>query len=125
MHADPLTLSGTRFARAIPNPISAGAAPNRRLLLIDDNPAIHGDFRKVLCAAAPDDFDAEEARLPGEASSTGGEAAFEIDSEKWSLEQQARWQLAVLRSRLDLNPAGAPSRQHVRLHSSSVRMFFP
>ncbi len=26
---------------------------NRRILLVDDLPAIHGDFRKVLGAAAP------------------------------------------------------------------------
>ncbi len=42
------------------------AAPNRRILLVDDYPAIHADFRKIL--AAPDgagELDAMEASLFG------------------------------------------------------------
>lgn len=54
--------------------------PNHRLLLIDDNHAIHDDFRKVLCAAGPDDLDAEEARLLGGTTPVKARPAFEISS---------------------------------------------
>src|SRR5260221_7512311 len=27
--------------------------PNHRILIVDDNPAIHQDFRKILCPARP------------------------------------------------------------------------
>ena len=56
------------------------SAPNRRILLIDDLPAIHADFRKIL--AGPDkisDLDAMEAGLFGKAL-VEPTASFEIDS---------------------------------------------
>src|SRR5438046_10527599 len=28
-------------------------APNHRILIVDDNPAIHEDFRKILCPTRP------------------------------------------------------------------------
>jgi signal transduction histidine kinase len=54
---------------------------NRRILLVDDNPTIHDDFRRIL---VPDrssgDLDAEAARLFGlAASSTGSVPEFEVD----------------------------------------------
>ena len=56
-------------------------APNHRLLMIDDNRAIHDDFRKVLCAAAAtDDLDDLEARLLGESAPAEERPEFEIDS---------------------------------------------
>lgn len=55
---------------------------NRRVLVIDDNPAIHDDFRKILCNAdkAGEDFEAAEAALFGAAPSPPNEIGFEIDS---------------------------------------------
>ena len=55
---------------------------NNRILIIDDNPAIHDDFRKILCAsttetAALDDVMAE---VFGEKSPKGAQLEFEIDS---------------------------------------------
>ncbi len=56
---------------------------NRRILVIDDNPSIHEDFRKVLCptdtvlAAGLGD---DEAALFGETTSTSRSWSFEIDS---------------------------------------------
>ncbi len=63
------------------------SSPNafaHRILLIDDNAAIHGDFRKVLGAEADDSAQAElavlEADLFGEARSVSTRPNFEIDS---------------------------------------------
>src|SRR5450830_101306 len=56
------------------------SAPNRRILLIDDLPAIHADFRKIL--AAPDKIstlDTMEAGLFGK-EVVAPTASFEIDS---------------------------------------------
>lgn len=40
--------------------------PNRRILLIDDTPSIHEDFRKILLPrTAQSDFDAAETSLFG------------------------------------------------------------
>src|ERR1700729_647102 len=61
---------------------------NNRILVIDDNPEIHQDFRKVLCASRDPHasaLDSAEAAIFGEESElpvtaeTAGEA-FEIDS---------------------------------------------
>jgi CheY-like chemotaxis protein len=49
------------------SPASSGV---RRILVIDDNPAIHDDFRKILCPRGPahaDALDAMEAELFGSA----------------------------------------------------------
>ncbi|MDR7296242.1 signal transduction histidine kinase [Pelomonas aquatica] len=56
-------------------------ATNRRILLVDDMPAIHDDFRKILApAAAPADaLDAVEAALFGDAPKAAP-LSFEIDS---------------------------------------------
>lgn len=56
---------------------------NRRVLVIDDNPSIHEDFRKILC---PDNttqvaLDATEAAVFGDPEEdAGGQAPFEVDS---------------------------------------------
>ncbi len=57
-------------------------APNRRILLVDDNAAIHDDFRRILVPAAKnDDLDAEAAALFGEpATVTATAAEFELDT---------------------------------------------
>lgn len=58
-------------------------AANRRVLLVDDNPTIHDDFRRILLSAGPDDdLDAEAARLlgaPAAADKSEG-PDFELDS---------------------------------------------
>jgi PAS domain S-box-containing protein len=56
-------------------------ALNRRVLVIDDNRAIHDDFRKILLANSPGAaLDATEAVLFGEPPSSLQSAGFEIDS---------------------------------------------
>ncbi|PXW99388.1 PAS domain S-box-containing protein/diguanylate cyclase (GGDEF)-like protein [Sphaerotilus hippei] len=55
---------------------------HRRILLVDDMPAIHADFRKILGGPAPTaDFDAFEQALFGEpVVAPAGAAGFELDS---------------------------------------------
>jgi signal transduction histidine kinase len=58
---------------------------NRRILIVDDNPSIHDDFRRILSASAEakngDDLDAEASRLFGEAAPIpNAPKNFEIDS---------------------------------------------
>jgi len=56
---------------------------HRRILVIDDNPAIHEDFRKILCGAMPtaDALSRSEAAFFGNADRGAGDApTFEIDS---------------------------------------------
>jgi len=57
-------------------------AKKRRILIIDDNRAIHDDFRKILSAPprAVKDLAAAEAVLFGDVADDDGEAGFEIDS---------------------------------------------
>ena len=56
-------------------------ADNRRILLIDDMPSIHEDFRKLLAprALVPDGMDEDEQALFGSPSNTPAAAAFELD----------------------------------------------
>ncbi len=66
-------------------PDGRGAEPSRepRILVIDDNVAIHGDFQKVLCAGAEDaaeaEFRAAEAELLGETVDEAGRPSFAVD----------------------------------------------
>lgn len=55
---------------------------NRRLLVIDDNSAIHEDFKKILNPTSSDKarLDAFEAEFFGETKPSAGPAPFEIDS---------------------------------------------
>jgi len=55
---------------------------SRRLLIIDDAPSIHDDFRKILAPAqgSPSKLDALEATLLGESASSPERPTFEIDS---------------------------------------------
>jgi len=55
---------------------------NRRVLIIDDNQAIHDDFRKILCGHNPgaDDLTKAEAFLFGGATGGLAVASFEVDS---------------------------------------------
>jgi two-component system, NtrC family, sensor kinase len=56
--------------------------PNRRVLVVDDNAAIHADFKKILCPVTGDQasLDAAEASIFGEASTQAGPEGFEVDS---------------------------------------------
>ena len=64
--------------------MSKPSPPSNRVLLIDDNAAIHGDFRKVLSADSEDDAQETLARLEadlfGEERSAGTRPNFEVDS---------------------------------------------
>ncbi len=56
-------------------------AANRRILVVDDNRAIHEDFRKILCDTAEptSDLDTSETLLFGEGPTTPGDV-YEFDS---------------------------------------------
>jgi two-component system, sensor histidine kinase and response regulator len=54
---------------------------NHRILVIDDNRAIHDDFRKILITSClPNDLDEDEAALFGESTAKFALPEFEIDS---------------------------------------------
>ncbi len=58
------------------------APQNRRILLVDDMPAIHEDFRKILVPQAPEheELSAVEAALFGDEDPASALVAFELDS---------------------------------------------
>jgi signal transduction histidine kinase len=61
--------------------VSASTAPNRRILVVDDNRTIHQDFRKILSPpVANDSLDAMEADLFGHAEAMTQLPGFEVDS---------------------------------------------
>jgi signal transduction histidine kinase len=62
--------------------MSVSASPRRRILIIDDNPSIHQDFRKILSAAeGTTSLDSLETAIFGSPQSRGGGAySFEVDS---------------------------------------------
>lgn len=62
-------------------PLSLLVEPNRRILIVDDNRAIHEDFRKILgpAAAARDELNALDAELFGTPTESP-EEAFLLDS---------------------------------------------
>lgn len=54
---------------------------NRRILIVDDNPAIHDDFRKILCRSnSSEKLDEDEAAIFGGPDRTGTSVGFELDS---------------------------------------------
>ncbi len=66
------------------SPVATSSFAKKRVLLIDDNASIHGDFRKVLCTDAEDVTQITlvqlEADLFGEARNSSSRPDFEIDS---------------------------------------------
>jgi two-component system NtrC family sensor kinase len=61
--------------------MSGRTAANRRILVVDDNQAIHQDFRKILCAApVSTHLDAMEATLFGGPTTAAVDPGFEVDS---------------------------------------------
>lgn len=75
--------------------------PNRRLLIIDDNPAIHDDFRKIFSgtSAATSAIDAVEAELFGGETGAGAAVTFELDSAFQGQEGLAKVQAALAAGR--------------------------
>jgi signal transduction histidine kinase len=73
------------------------AQQNRRILLIDDMPSIHQDFRKILVpqAAGSDALGAAEQALFGDAVPKAAAAEFEVDSAYQGQEGLARLQAAL------------------------------
>jgi diguanylate cyclase (GGDEF)-like protein/PAS domain S-box-containing protein len=72
---------------------------NRRILLVDDLPSIHEDFRKILCApAATTDLDADEALLFGESTSTTS-VRFKMDSAFQGIEALEKVEASLLAAR--------------------------
>src|SRR5882672_1841044 len=61
---------------------SIPAEKNRRVLVIDDNRAIHDDFRKILspASATAAALDATEAALFGDSTEVAPQTQFEVDS---------------------------------------------
>jgi signal transduction histidine kinase len=54
---------------------------NRRILIVDDNPAIHEDFRKILCPSSPSQtLDEDEAVIFGRPAEDTPFIGFEVDS---------------------------------------------
>ncbi|GEM_PF-113507 len=64
------------------SPTNTTTVRNRRILVIDDNRAIHSDFRKILCnnEGGGDKLDAAEAALFGEETAAVSRNDFEITS---------------------------------------------
>jgi signal transduction histidine kinase len=80
--------------------MSAPTVANRRILVVDDNQAIHQDFRKILCAPpASTALDAMEAALFGGASAAPVDSGFEVDSAYQGEEGVSRVKEAVAAGR--------------------------
>ncbi len=63
-----------------PLPEVVSLEKNHRILIVDDNEAIHDDFRKILqCDDDEADFDSHEAQIFGEATQTHRRTRFEMD----------------------------------------------
>ncbi len=73
----------------------------RRVLIVDDNPAIHEDFRKILCGRADDPAGLMEAErlLLGEAAPAASRPAFELDTALQGQEGVARVKQALAEDR--------------------------
>ena len=70
--------------------------PNPRILITDDNPAIHEDFRKILCPKIPkSEVDDLEASLFGSRLATPETSTFEMDSAYQGQEALSKVQQAV------------------------------
>ncbi|HZI31599.1 MAG TPA: hybrid sensor histidine kinase/response regulator, partial [Candidatus Binatia bacterium] len=56
--------------------------PNHRILLVDDNPGIHADFRKILCPnnRSLAEINEMEAALFDDAPPATDETSFELES---------------------------------------------
>jgi two-component system, cell cycle sensor histidine kinase and response regulator CckA len=75
--------------------------PNHRILVIDDNPSIHADFRKILCPAKADDAKSREmeAALFDETPAAVQTMNFQLDSAYQGQEGLAMVKQALAESR--------------------------
>ena len=75
----------------------SSVAPNHRILVIDDNPAIHDDFRKILCHSqnVSPALDEAEAALFGQLAFAPHPVSFEIDSAFQGSEGLGKVELAL------------------------------
>lgn len=65
------------------NALESGKTPNHRILIIDDNPSIHDDFRKVLGSASNEklaELEDDEAALFGSGPAKPAAVQFELES---------------------------------------------
>jgi two-component system NtrC family sensor kinase len=97
---------------------------NRRILLIDDTPSIHVDFRKILMPASVQtvELDEMEAALFGSEVKSAG-VLFELDSAyggqeglgklKWALQQNRPYALAFVDMRMPEGWDGAQTIEHL------------
>jgi two-component system NtrC family sensor kinase len=78
-----------------------GSHAKHRILVIDDTPDIHDDFRKILCEdrAHGSKVEATEAILFGDAKALGGQSEFEVDSAHQGEEGLARVYHAIQEGR--------------------------
>src|SRR6185503_2181487 len=54
---------------------------NRRILIIDDNPAIHEDFQKILCPqTSSESLEEDEALIFGKCANTPRRSSFQLES---------------------------------------------
>src|SRR5687768_12091549 len=92
-------------------PVSA-EAQNDRILIIDDNPAIHEDFRKIFGAndRRQPEIDEVEAELFGAESPREGQATFRLDSAF-----QGQEGLLLIRKALQVNSPYAMAFVDVRM----------
>ncbi|HEX8822831.1 MAG TPA: ATP-binding protein [Archangium sp.] len=80
--------------------MNAPTAANRRILVVDDNQAIHQDFRKILCSPpASTALDAMEAALFGSPATAPVDPGFEVDSAFQGEEGIAKVKTAVAEGR--------------------------
>ena len=74
--------------------------PKPRILVVDDNAAIHGDFLKILCPdIAPSAVDELESSLFDSETAPAAEAAFEMDSAYQGQEALAKVKQALAENR--------------------------
>lgn len=74
---------------------------NRRILIIDDTPSIHGDFRKILCPgnATENDLARAEALLFGSPAAPEPASTFELDSAYQGQEALAKVEQSLVSER--------------------------
>src|SRR5919108_462016 len=79
----------------------SNAPHKRRVLIVDDNSAIHEDFRKILCGSAADESEllAAERMLLGEVATAAARPAFELDTALQGQEGVARVRQALAEER--------------------------
>ena len=110
------------------------AAPNRRILVIDDNPSIHGDFRKILCPDEPkrSTLKLTETVLFGPLPDDENPLLFEVDSAeqgqagvekiKQSLAKGTPYALAFVDMRMPPGWDGAKTAQEIRRIDSEIQI---